>query len=464
MATSVLVEPGALYVALPGERVDGHAFAASAVAAGAACVLAQHELDQASADQIAAAGAAVIQVPDTQAAITALARAWRDRLEGCVIGITGSTGKTTTKNLVRDVLAAAGSVCATKGNQNNELGVPNTVLAAQADTRNVIVEMGMRGLHQLEELCGFVRPQWGLVTNVGESHIELLGSRENIARAKAELLRELPEGTGLAFVNAADDFAGFVRAEARLDARRLDSRGVTCVFYDGTAQAAERRATLSAADAARPAVWSEDVRLDAAGCPRFALCACGFDGMSEPVRVECALELRGMHNVSNACSAAAVGFAAGMEAAQVAAALSGAKPEAGRQEVIEAPGGFTVINDAYNANPDSMRASLSTFAALDVAGTRIAVLGDMGELGSFAPQLHEEVGAFAAECGLDRLVCVGQLAQGIAAGAQKAGMPADRIAMVALADVREHVASGSAVLVKASHFMALEKVVEGLVE
>ena len=268
----------------------------------------------------------------------------------------------------------------------------------------------------------------------------------------------------MAFVNAANDMTPKL-----LEFANLGSRGVTCVLYDGTAQAAERRAALSAADAARPAVWSEDVRLDASGCLRFALCACGFDGMPEPVRVECALELRGMHNVSNACSAAAVGFAAGMEAAQVAAALSGAKPEAGRQEVIEAPGGFTVINDAYNANPDSMRASLSTFAALDVAGARIAVLGDMGELGSFAPQLHEEVGAFAAECGLDRLVCVGQLAQGIAAGAQKAGMSADRIAMVAdgaaaLADVREHVASGSAVLVKASHFMALEKVVEGLVE
>ena len=226
---------------------------------------------------------------------------------------------------------------------------------------------------------------------------------------------------------------------------------------------------LSADEAARPAVWSEDVRLDAAGCPRFALCASGFDGMAEPVRVDCALELRGMHNVSNACSAAAVGFAAGMAAAQVAEALSSAKPEAGRQEVLQAPGGFTVINDAYNANPDSMRASLSTFAALDVTGARIAVLGDMGELGSFAPQLHQEVGAFAAACGLDRLVCVGQLAQGIAAGAQKAGMPADRIALVAdgaaaLADVREHAASGSAVLVKASHFMALGKVVEGLVE
>ena len=350
------VEPGALYVALPGERVDGHAFAASAVAAGAVCVLAQHALDQASADQIAAAGAAVIQVPDTQAAVTALARAWRDRLEGRVIGITGSTGKTTTKNLVRDVLAAAGSVCATKGNQNNELGVPNTVLAAQADTRNVIVEMGMRGLHQLEELCGFVRPQWGLVTNVGESHIELLGSRENIARAKAELLEALPTG-GMAFVNAANDMTPKL-----LEFADLDSRGVTCVLYDGTAQAAERRAALSAADAARPAVWSEDVRLDAAGCPRFALCACGFDGMPEPVRVECALELRGMHNVSNACSAAAVGFAAGMEAAQVAAALSGAKPEAGRQEVIEAPGGFTVINDAYNANVESDARMESGFA------------------------------------------------------------------------------------------------------
>ena len=363
---------------------------------------------------------------------------------------------------MRDVLAAAGSVCATKGNQNNELGVPNTVLAARADTRNVIVEMGMRGLHQLEELCGFVRPQWGLVTNVGESHIELLGSRRNIARAKAELLEALPAG-GMAFVNAANDMTPEL-----LEFADLDSRGVTCVLYDGTAEAAGRRAALSADEAARPAVWSEDVRLNAAGCPRFTLCACGFDGMTEPVRVDCALELRGMHNVSNACSAAAVGFAAGMGAAQVAESLSGAKPEAGRQEVLQAPGGFTVINDAYNANPDSMRASLSTFAALDVAGARIAVLGDMGELGSFAPQLHEEVGAFAAACGLDRLVCVGQLAQGIAAGAQKAGMPADRIALVAdgaaaLADVREHVASGSAVLVKASHFMALEKVVEGLV-
>ena len=296
---------------------------------------------------------------------------------------------------------------------------------------------------------------------MGPCH-ELLGSRRNIARAKAELLEALPAG-GMAFVNAANDMTPEL-----LEFADLDSRGVTCVLYDGTVEAAERRAALSAVDAARPAVWSEDVRLDAAGCPRFALCACGFDGMTEPVRVDCALELRGMHNVSNACSAAAVGFAAGMGAAQVAEALSGAKPEAGRQEVLQAPGGFTVINDAYNANPDSMRASLSTFAALDVAGARIAVLGDMGELGDFAAACHEGVGEAAAAMPLDALVCVGELSEGIADGAERAGMDPEKIVRAhsvaeVLGELEGRVQPGDAVLVKASHFMGLTRVVEGLV-
>ena len=457
------VEPGGLYVALPGERVDGHDFAAAAIAAGATCVLAQHALPEDALSAARTSGAGVIEVPDTAAAITDLARAWRERLSGRVIGITGSTGKTTTKNLVRDVLAAAGSVVATKGNQNNELGVPNTLLSADADTQNVIVEMGMRGLHQLDALCEFVRPEWGLVTNVGESHIELLGSRENIARAKAEMLSALPQG-GMAFVNAANDMTPLLCTVANLDAR-----GVTCVLYDGTAQAADRRQKLSEADAARPAVWSEDVRLDAEGCPSFTLVAANFPGVSAPVRISCVLELRGVHNVSNACSAAAVGIAAGMTPTAVAAALGGAQAESGRQEVLQAAGGFTVINDAYNANPDSMRASLSTFTALKVAGCRIAVLGDMGELGDFAPALHREIGAFAAECGLDRLVCVGELARNIADAAQESGFEAAHITCVedgaaALACVRDYVSAGDAVLVKASHFMGLDTVVEGLVK
>ena len=457
------VQPGALYVALPGERVDGHDFAAAAIAAGAVCVLAQHALDDAAVRAAREAGAGVIEVASTAEAVTALARAWRSCLAGRVIGITGSTGKTTTKNLVRDVLAAAGTVVATKGNQNNELGVPNTVLTADAGTANVVVEMGMRGLHQLDALCEFVRPEWGLVTNVGESHIELLGSRENIARAKAELLEALPAG-GMAFVNAANDMTPQLRAFAN-----LQEHGVTCVLYDGSAEAAEHRAALSATDAAAPAVWATDIALDAQGCPRFTINAANFAGMTAPISGACALELRGMHNVSNACSAAAVGLAAGMTLAQVIAALGGAQAESGRQEVLQTPSGVTVVNDAYNANPDSMRASLSTFAALEVSGRRIAVLGDMGELGDFAPALHEEVGAFAAGCGLDELVCTGELAQRIAAGAKTAGMPVDRVAVVgdwqeALAHVAPEVAAGDAVLVKASHFMGLERVVEGLVK
>ncbi len=461
------VKPGDLYVALPGERVDGHDFVAAALRAGALGALVmqpQAEDVRALAREL---GAAVIDVPDTAGAVSDLAREWRSHLQGRVIALTGSTGKTTTKNLVRDVLAAAGSVTATAGNQNNELGVPKTLLAAEPECDAVVVEMGMRGPGQIAELCSIVRPDWGLVVNVGESHIELLGSRENIARAKAELLRELPEGSGLAFVNAADDFADFMREDARLDARR-----VPCVLFDGTEDAAARRVAASAADAVRPAVWAEQVELDEQGRARFVLHACGFDDAAAAApHVEtapCALNLRGLHNVSNACAAAAVGRASGMSLAAVADALAHAEPEAGRQEVLRARGGFTVVNDAYNANPDSMRASLNTFCALEVPGRRVAVLGDMAELGDFARACHAGIGELAARLPLDRLVCVGELAACIADAAEKAGMDAGRIVRAAtisdvLGELDTCIEPGDAVLVKASHCMGLERVVEGLV-
>lgn len=446
--------PGCVYVALPGERVDGHDFAAAAVRAGAVCVLASHELDAEAQQAAREAGAGVVLVADTAAAVTDLARAWRARLKGTVVGITGSTGKTTTKNLVRDVLAAAGTTAATAGNQNNELGVPNTVLAADEDTQFVVVEMGMRGLGQIAALCAFVRPAWGLVTNVGESHIELLGSREGIARAKAELVAALPGEGGMAFLNGADDMT-----EAVWEAAGAAS-GVERVCFDGSG-------AFDPASQPGPAVWAEDVALDAEGRPTFTLAARGF-GAAGASRVPCTLALRGAHNVSNACSAAAVGLAAGLSLEACAAALSASQPEAGRQEVLRAAGGFTVVDDAYNANPDSMRASLATFCALDVSGRRIAVLGDMGELGAFAPACHARVGAYAAACPLDLLVCVGDLARGIAQAAQEAGMDPARIACVpahaeALDYVRPRVAAGDAVLVKASHFMGLHRVAEGLV-
>lgn len=450
------VKAGNLYVALVGERVDGHSFAAAAAQAGAVCVLTSHELDAENLAGVQAAGAAVVQVADTAAAVTSLARAWRTRLQGRVIGLTGSTGKTTTKNLVRDVLAAHGSVVATIANQNNELGVPNTLLSADEDTASVVVEMGMRGLGQIEGLCEFAHPEWGLITNVGESHIELLGSRENIAHAKAELFAALLAG-GTAFVNAADEFARFV-----LDDAKVVERGVRVITFGGHTEPAQTDLPHTAA------VWSEDVDVDGQGCPTFTLCAAGFDGEAEVQTASCKLALRGLHNVSNATSAAAVGLASGMSIDAVVAALSQAQAEAGRQEILQAADDVTVINDAYNANPDSMKASLATFGAMACTGKRIAVLGDMGELGLFAGSLHKRVGKFAAQENIDLLVCVGDLARDIAKGAKAAGMDEQKIVCVdtredALREVKTALLPGSVVLVKASHFMELNRVAEGLV-
>lgn len=457
------VKPGDAYLALPGERVDGHDFVAAALRAGAVCALVMQPIDPSVQMLARELGAAVIEVSDTAHAVTDLAREWRGHLKGRIIALTGSTGKTTTKNLVRDVLAASHTVVATAGNQNNELGVPKTLLNAQPETQAVVVEMGMRGLGQLADLCDFVRPDWGIVVNVGESHIELLGSRQNIARAKAELLCALPEGTGRAFVNADDDFASYVRDHACLDKRRVDT-----VLFDGSLQAADRRAAFSEQDRANASVWAEQIELDDQGRPCFMLHACGFaeDGAHEAVA--CSLNLRGLHNVSNACVAAAVGRSFGMSLHDVAGALAKAEPEAGRQEVLEARGGFTVVNDAYNANPDSMRASLSTFCSLNVSGKRIAVLGDMGELGDYALACHAGIGRLAADLPLDRLVCVGELAQVIADAAEEFGMEPGRIVRAAaLSEVLDClddcVEPGDAVLVKASHFMGLERVVKGLV-
>ena len=454
------VKPGSLFVALPGQKVDGHAFVRQALTAGALVVLVSQPIDASTTLLAREMGAAVVEVPNTYSAITDLARAWRSQLTGKVIAVTGSTGKTTTKNLVRDVLSAQFSVVATKANQNNELGVPRTLLSANPETQAVVVEMGMRGRGQISELCDFVRPDWGLITNVGECHIELLGSQENIARAKAELIEALPDGTGTAFLNASDAFTPYVADHAR-----VSSRDVRLVAYSGTPQQA---ADVSAA----AQVWAEDIELDDEGRARFTLHAQGFSLLDEADEASlfgtCTLSLRGLHNVHNACAAAAVGRAMGMSLDSIATALEKAQPEAGRQQVVKARRGFTVVDDSYNANPDSMRASLQMFCAMEVPGRRIAVLGDMAELGDHAQPCHEGIGRLAAQLPLDKLVCVGPLSAHIAQSAREAGMNLDKICCVdsvaqAIGEVDALVEPGDAVLAKASNCMNLKRVVEGLV-
>ena len=451
------VKSNDVYLALQGERVDGHDFVASALRAGANVALVMMPPDEATCLLAKEMGAAIIEVARTETALRDLARAWRGFLKGRVIGLTGSSGKTTTKNLVRDVLSRAGSVVATKGNQNNELGVPKTLLSADPQTDFIVVEMGMRGLGQLEELCEFVRPDWGLITNVGESHIELLGSRENIARAKAELVQALPNGTGRAFLCVSDDYTDYVR-----DYAKLDERGIAVSLF-GIADDVDAGESDSAVDLT---AWARDAVLNEQGCPQFTLC--GRTGAGNQIeQAPCSLNLRGMHNVLNACAAAALGVQCGMDVATIAQALHEAQPEAGRQEVLAARGGFTIINDAYNANPDSMRASLVMFASMHVAGKRVAVLGDMAELGDFGPACHDEIGRLVASLPIDMLITIGELAERISLAAVEAGMGKQQVMHVSsYADIFQELdillRPGDAVLVKASNCMGLSKIVEGL--
>lgn len=475
------VAPGDLYVALPGERVDGHEFVEAALRAGArgalvtvapsgqACVVAR-EL-----------GVAVIEVPDTMHAIWDLAREWRSHISARVIGITGSVGKTTTKNLVRDVCAAGFNTVATEGNQNNELGVPNTILSADPDTEVVVVEMGMRGLGQIRQLCDIARPDWGIITNVGECHMELLGSKDNIARAKRELFDALPDGMGIAFANAGDECTPEI-----LEASQSQKRHIKEVLFGegaGCESLQLKDADLSlndSQDQRQMRVWPRSVAIDAEGRAEFELCAKGFShdgGSDDPTLFDmepdvrtarCRLSIRGVHNVTNACAAAAVGLALGVDIDAVADALSKSLSETGRLETLIARDGFTIINDAYNANPDSMRAALEMLAAMDVSGRRIAVLGDMGELGSVEVACHRGVGKTAWDVRLDELICIGELASHIADGAVEAGMPINQIVRAhTLGEALEHLESNLAeddvVLVKASHFMRLDRLVEGLV-
>ncbi len=449
------VQPDWLFVALPGERADGHDFVPAALMAGAQGVLVTRPLDAKTNLLAQEMGAAIIEVPDTRSALSDLAREWRHHLRGRVIGLTGSVGKTTTKNLVRDVASAFGSVVATKGNQNNELGVPRTILAADPETAVVVVEMGMRGRGQIAELCDLVRPDWGLITNVGTSHIELLGSQEAIADAKAELLSALPAGTGCAFLPGTDGYL-----QRLITTGDLEARSVRSVFFGPEVK------EVSLSEEGSPRVVAEDIQLDEEGRPSFRLVAQGFGEGEQSIR--CSLGLRGIHNVTNATAAAAVGFALGLSAEAIVGALGRALPEQGRQEILKAGRGFTIINDCYNANPDSMRASLAAFHAMTSAGRKIAVLGDMGELGDFAAECHKGVGRAAADASLDLLICIGELAQGIADGAKEAGMDpskiieADSIARV-LEELDVVLEEGDTVLVKASHSMGLTRVVEGLV-
>lgn len=374
---------GSLYIARVGEHSDGHDFAAAAMSAGAVGALTTRPLE----------GIPCVVVDDVQEAFVALAGAVLDLLPDLlVIGITGSSGKTTTKDLLADVLAHHGETVANVGSLNSEVGVPLTICRVTPTTRHLVLEMGARGIGHIAYLTEMSNPRVGVVLNVGSAHVGEFGSREAIAQAKAELVQALPPG-GLAVLNGDDPLVRAMQAGPEVRVVRVGLRADCDV-----------RAT--------------DVTLDAAGAPGFFLHEHG-----ESVYVD--LAVVGEHQVGNALAVAAVALDVGMSLPEVAEALHTARlASRWRMERTDRPDGVVVLNDAYNANPESMASALHTLAHLSSGHRTWAVLGSMLELGADAATEHRRVGALAAELGIDELVVVGEGASDILEGAAQAGAAA----------------------------------------
>jgi UDP-N-acetylmuramoyl-tripeptide--D-alanyl-D-alanine ligase len=422
---------GKLFVALVGARHDAHAFVPQALAAGALGVLVQRA-DAAPPD----AKAAVLVVPDTTLALGALASGHRAGFRGPLVAITGSNGKTTTKEMCAAILSVAGPCLKNRGNLNNNIGLPLTLLERDAAHRSVVVELGMNHRGEIAPLAAIARPTVGVITNAGTAHIEHLGSRDAIAQEKGELVAALT-ADATAVLNADD---------ARVLAQRPRTRA-RCVSF-GLAPTADVRAE----------------RVTALGERGFA-----FDLVTDGTRT--AVQVAGLADstVPNALAAAAAALAAGASLGDVAEGLARYQPVGGRMERVALPRNIILINDTYNANPQSMKVALESLAKLKGRSRGIAVLGDMGELGDAALEAHRTTGTLVASLGLDHLFALGQFAAKMAEAAVAAGMAAERVHVggsheQVAHELRDLLQGNDWVLVKGSRSMKMERVVEALAE
>lgn len=413
--------PGGLYVALVGERVDGHDFAEEAVlSGGAVAVLASKVVSVPS-----------IIVEDPVVALGLLARSVVDRLPDLtIVGITGSSGKTSTKDLLAAVLRASLNVVAPLGSMNNEIGLPLTLLRADAATDVIVAEMGARGVGHIATLTAIAPPRIGVILNIGTAHLGEFGDLAGVALAKGELVESLPaaDAGGVAVLNADDAFA---RAMAVRTSARV-------VLAGRSADADVRASDVTLLDGARPAFTVTTAEGTA--------------------RVE--LSYVGEHHVANAVAAAAVARELGLDLAAIARGLSDATPSSpSRMAVVDRADGVTVIDDAYNASPDSVRAALHALVGLAAGRRTWAVLGEMRELGEASEREHEAIGKLASSLNVDRVVVVGDGAKPILVGTQGVWVPDIAEAVALLTD---ELRPGDVVLVKASHSIGLERVAEAL--
>ncbi len=416
------VIPGSVFVALKGERFDGHDFIPQAVKAGAAAVLSEKQMD---------VGVPVLVVESTRKALVELARYYRGLFHTFVVGVTGSVGKTSTKDMICAVLQMKGKTLKTLGNLNNDIGLPKTLFRLDSSYKNAVIEMGMSHKGEISVLTRAARPNVGVITNIGVSHIENLGSQENILKAKLEITEGMSSNAPLV-LNADDKLLAEVYNQVERD-----------IIYYGI--------DSGTADVQAVNITEQD------GQTMFGV---RFYGKM----VSAMIPVLGRHNVYNALAAFSVGLAAGMSPEDIVAGLRNYEPTAMRQNILHLENDMTVIVDCYNASPDSMKASLSVLAGIP-AKRRVAVLGDMLELGDYSEEMHRKVGQYAVENHADALFCYGDHAADMLEGAKSAGYIYSR-SFTDKTEMAEYLKlwlkPGDAVLYKGSRGMKMEDVIEAV--
>jgi UDP-N-acetylmuramoyl-tripeptide--D-alanyl-D-alanine ligase len=408
--------PGQLFVALVGLRFDGHAFLAEVAAKGAVAALVQRTMPEAGLPQL--------QVADTRLALGQLGGFNRQAYSGPLAAVTGSSGKTTVKEMLASILRTRGPVLATRGNLNNDLGVPLTLLELAPEHVGAVIELGASRVGEIAYTVGLTRPQVAIITNAGTAHVGEFGGPERIVEAKGEILEGLPAG-GIAVLNRDD------RAFATWQRRAGERRVLSFALDDGDADFRAR-----------------DIQPDARGCPAFTL-----QGPAGEARIQ--LNLLGRHNVANALAAAAAAHALGMPLVGIQAGLESLQPVKGRAVAQLAPNGMRVIDDSYNANPASMCAAIDILAGF--SGRTVLALGDMGELGAWAEEGHRQVGAYAAGK-VDALYAVGPLmAHAVAAFGDNGRHFASQASLLEALRGEQH--PNTTILIKGSRSAAMDKIV-----
>ena len=427
------LSPGDLFLAIIGESHDGHGFAAAAVDQGAGGLVINRPMaEKLPVSAWKAKDVTCIAVADTTRALGDLAGFNRRRANVSVAAITGSNGKTTTRKLTAGVVSRQFSILATAGNFNNEIGLPLTLLGLSPDHQWAVVELGTNNPGEIAKLTAICSPDIGVITNIGPAHLEGLGSLEGVMREKGDLIKGLAPN-GRAVLNADDPRVLQLARESRHE-----------VLLYGQSQDATIRA--------------EDIEEDAQTSSFWLILG------QERIAVQ--LNAPGHYMISNALAAAAVGHLLGIPAAAVKAGLESFKPVAGRMNIRQLQNGIQIIDDTYNANPDSMKAALTTIEKMQSGGRKIFVAGDMFELGALAPELHRQVGAIAAGTHIDRLYASGEHAPDLAAGARQEGMPSAATITGSREEILEDLIGwlqpGDLVLVKGSRGLAMETIVQGL--